>query len=59
MYLQSKPRGNLSSLEKYLLRKIEAQSIDYFPVNRALVLAEEVFDDETEETSNAIASKVN
>lgn len=57
MYLESKPRSNLSALEKYLLRKIQAQSIDYFPINRAISLRESnVVDDD--DNSDAIAGKV-
>lgn len=38
MYLQKKDRSELTALEKYLLRKFEAQSIDYFPISRSLAV---------------------
>lgn len=40
MYLNSKEIMNLTAREKYLRGLIDSQSIEYFPINKALSLEE-------------------
>jgi hypothetical protein len=38
MYLEQKPDEELTALERALMMLIKKQSIDYFPLNKALCL---------------------
>lgn len=46
MYLQQKSPTELNALERRLLELIKKQSIDYFPLNKALSLPQSEQDEE-------------
>lgn len=61
LYLEAKPRSELTALEKFLLRRMEGQSIDYFPVERSMALAESeglLGEKGDEDVSSAVAAQV-
>jgi hypothetical protein len=46
MYLQQKDSSELNALEQRLLAMVEMQSIEYFPLSRALCIPEREKDEE-------------
>lgn len=58
IYLESKNRASLTAREKYLRRKIDSQSIEYFPINQALCLTDSGGEDDMAESIEAIDKKV-
>lgn len=52
MYLQKKAPTELNALERKLLEQIKKQSIDYFPLNKALSLPQSEQDEEITDKVN-------
>lgn len=55
MYLQQKNPTELNALERRLLEMVDRQSIEYFPLNRALCIPEREKDEEVADKVITIA----
>jgi hypothetical protein len=58
MYLERKDESDLTANEKLVLSMIKEQSIEYFPIGKAMTLQQQAASDSAAQEEEAISSKV-